>query len=142
MMKFIYKLRDGSEIKDYEFVDIINYYEAACTAELIQGDYFPGMSDELALEIGREVRRRMNKCEYCDGELELDTIADVLCEFKDAISEWLLKNQSVTRDYNKQFNVKLEEDNDVDVEDMVGWIYQNQNIAQSFEEHFLNNHVF
>lgn len=31
MMKFIYKLRDGSEIRDYEFVDIINYYEAACT---------------------------------------------------------------------------------------------------------------
>lgn len=141
-MKFRFALKDGHIVDDlYDFVSITKYYEAACTADLIQGDYFPDMSDDLALTLGYEVRRRMNKCEYADGDIEIDTIADVLCELKDRATDWLSAHKQASTDYNNKFGVVIDEDNDVDVEDMVNWIYKNEQLAKDFEEYFLKNPV-
>ena len=126
----------------YELVNICCYYEATCTAELIHGDYFPDMSDDLALTLGYEVRRRMDKCEYNDGETEMDTIADVLGELKDRATDWLSAREQAAAEYNEHFGVVIDEDNSVvDVEAMVAWIYEHEELAKDFERYFLKNPV-
>ena len=80
-MKFQYTLKDGTTIEDsWEMIEIGNYYEAACTGEYIQNEYVPSLSDEEALAIGYEVRRRMNKANWYDGEAEETYIREVLEE--------------------------------------------------------------
>lgn len=141
-MELKYKLKNGTVIDDVsDFVELSKYYEAACTAGLIQDDYFPDMSDDLALTLGYEVRRRMDKCEYSDGETEMDTIADVLRELKDRATDWLSAHEQAAADYNKHFGVVIDEGNDVDVESMVAWIYEHDELAKDFEKYFLKNPV-
>ena len=80
-MKFQYTFKDGTTIEDlYELYRIHSYYEAACTGEYIQDAYIPSLSDEKALSIGYEVRRRMHKADWYDGEAEETFIKEVLKE--------------------------------------------------------------
>ena len=80
-MKFKYTLKDGTVIEDlYELYRINSYYEAACTGEYVQDEYIPSLSDEEALSIGYEVRRRMHKADWYGGEAEETFIKEVLEE--------------------------------------------------------------
>lgn len=74
-------------MKTHELIPCIEYYEACCTAEYILENCEPKMSEEKALEIGYEVRRRMRKADRCDGDAEVEFINEVLLEEAEIIDE-------------------------------------------------------
>lgn len=63
-----------------EFIEAKNYYEACCTAEFIIDTCKSLFSEEEALDLGYETRRRMNKAEVCDGISEAEFISEIICE--------------------------------------------------------------
>ena len=64
-MTISYKVK-GIMLNEFEMYEIGKYYEAACTAEYIIEKY--GIDEELAMEIGYEVRRKMNNHGYYENE--------------------------------------------------------------------------
>ena len=58
----------GITLTASDLADIHSYYEAACTAEYLQDNYPQVTTDERALELGYEVRRKMDKYSYPEEE--------------------------------------------------------------------------
>ena len=65
-----------------QVIDIICYYEACCTAEFIL-DNWTGISEDVAFEIGYDVRTRMHDEQVCSGEDEIRIINQVIDEWKE-----------------------------------------------------------
>ena len=63
-------------------LEVIDYYEACCTAEFIL-DNWPGICEDAAFEIAREVRARMKKEEVCSGDDEVRIIGQVIARWKE-----------------------------------------------------------
>jgi hypothetical protein len=63
-------------------LEVIDYYEACCTAEFIL-DNWPGICEDAAFEIAREVRARMHDEEVCSGEDESRIIGQVIAEWRE-----------------------------------------------------------
>lgn len=63
-----------------DLIDIDRYYEAACTAEYLLENYEQVATEEQAMELGYEVRRKMDKYGYC----EEDAIDAVLAKYASA----------------------------------------------------------
>lgn len=66
----------GITLSVSDLIDINRYYEAACTAEYLLENYEQVTSEEQAMELGYEVRRKMDKYGYS----EEDAIDIVLAE--------------------------------------------------------------
>ena len=66
----------GITLSVSDLIDINRYYEAACTAEYLLENYEQVTSEEQAMELGYEVRRKMDKYGYS----EEDAIDMVLAE--------------------------------------------------------------
>lgn len=71
-----YKIQ-GITLSVSDLIAIDRYYEAACTAEYLLENYEQVTTEELAMELGYEVRRKMNKYGYN----EEDAIDEVLAEY-------------------------------------------------------------
>ena len=71
-----YKVRDIT-LNQSEIAEIDKYYEAACTANYVLDNYPEVRTEGLAMEIGYEVRRKMNKYGYDEAE----AIEEVMEEF-------------------------------------------------------------
>lgn len=80
-MKFEYEVK-GIKLDRSDMREINQYYEAACTAEYLL-DNFDNITEENALSVGQEVRRRMDKYDYSENE----AIDEVLEEM------WLEENE-------------------------------------------------
>lgn len=74
-MAFTYTTK-GVTLSMSDMVGIHKYYEAACTAEYLMENYEQVTSEEQALKLGYEVRRKMNKWDYT----EEDAIDEVMAE--------------------------------------------------------------
>ena len=149
-MDFKYQLINGTVIDDVsEIVDIVNFYEAACTGENVQDNYGRyksnkyTLSDKIALDIGYEVRRRMSKCEYYDGEIEMDTISDVMDDAYDNILAFL-KTQVSETDLCEAFEVDDIEDikelSD-DVYEVFNYIWDDPDITEAFTKYFEEHNI-
>lgn len=66
----------GITLSVSDLIDIDRYYEAACTAEYLLENYEQVTTEEQAMELGYEVRRKMDKYGYS----EEDAIDEVLQE--------------------------------------------------------------
>ena len=66
----------GITLSVSDLIDIDRYYEAACTAEYLLENYEQVTTEEQAMELGYEVRRKMDKYGYS----EEDAIDEVLAE--------------------------------------------------------------
>ena len=73
-MEIKYEIK-GIVLNDMDLVNIHKYYEAACTAEYLMDNY-DITDEEEAMDIGYEVRRKMDKYGY-DEE---DAIKEVMSE--------------------------------------------------------------
>lgn len=71
-----YKIK-GITLSVSDLIDIDRYYEAACTAEYLLDNYEQVTTEEQAMELGYEVRRKMDKYGYS----EEDAIDEVLAEY-------------------------------------------------------------
>lgn len=74
-----YKIK-GITLSQSDLIDIDRYFEAACTAEYLLENYEQVTTEEQAMELGYEVRRKMDKYGYC----EEDAIEEVLAEHSDS----------------------------------------------------------
>ncbi len=79
-MKFEYKIK-GITLDVHDMYNICEYYEAYCTAEYIEDNY--DVSEDEAIQLGYEVRRRMKKY----GGEEEDVINDVMQEWAEEFGE-------------------------------------------------------
>ena len=70
-----YKIK-GITLSQSDLIDIDRYFEAACTAEYLLENYEQVTTEEQAMELGYEVRRKMDKY----GDSEEDAIDEVLAE--------------------------------------------------------------
>ena len=79
-MLFKYEIK-GVVLDNHDMIRISEYYEAACTANWVLENYSHLVqSEELALEIGYEVRKKMTDWGRCSGQDEEDAIVEVLKE--------------------------------------------------------------
>ena len=79
-MLFKYEIK-GVTLDLTDMVEVAEYYEAACTANWVLETYSDLVSsEEEALSIGYEVRRKMNDWGRCSGQDEEDAIVEVLKE--------------------------------------------------------------
>ena len=74
-----YKIK-GITLSQSDLIDIDRYFEAACTAEYLLENYEQVTTEEQAMELGYEVRRKMDKYGYC----EEDAIEEALAEHSDS----------------------------------------------------------
>ena len=80
MMSMKYKI-NGVVLDIHDLIEVSEYYEAACTADWVLETYSDLVSsEEEALSIGYEVRRKMNDWGRCSGQDEEDAIVEVLKE--------------------------------------------------------------
>ena len=140
-MKFEYSLRNGTKLGIDDMIAIHTEYEAMCTGEYIQDIYSGGkMSDKIALTIGYEVRRRMDKCDYPDEEMTIDYVmGDVLHN----ICQWLKTSASNDTVALCRQHFKLCEDDDTGccltgIYEVLEWIYRNDSVEDEFERYFEN----
>ena len=67
-MKIEYEIK-GVTLDVRDMIEISDYFAAACTAELLLDDYGDQVTtEEQALKLGYEVRRRMDKYGYCEDD--------------------------------------------------------------------------
>ena len=64
-MTISYEIK-GITLNEDDLYCINQYYEAACTAEYIAENY--GFDEELALKLGYEIRKKMDKYGYDEEE--------------------------------------------------------------------------
>lgn len=76
-MKIEYQTK-GVTLDVTDLISIHAYYEAACTAEYILENY-PDLTEEQAMKIAYNVRRKMDKYGYS----ELEAIDDAILEFEE-----------------------------------------------------------
>lgn len=74
-----YKIQ-GITLSVSDLIAIDRYFEAACTAEYLLENYEQVTTEEQAMELGYEVRRKMDKYGYS----EEDAIDEVLAEHSDS----------------------------------------------------------
>lgn len=67
----------GVTLNAAELSLINEYYEAACTAEYVLENYSPITDEAQAMEIGHEVRRKMNKYGYDEEEAIRETLEEI-----------------------------------------------------------------
>ena len=80
-MKIEYKIK-GVTLNEYEMYEINKFYEAHCTAEYIAENY--NIPEKEAIELGYEVRRRMDKY----GGEEEDVVNDVVQEWAEEFGDY------------------------------------------------------
>lgn len=67
-MKIEYQIK-GVTLDVHDMIEVSNYFAAACTAELILEEHSDKVTTEdQALDIGYEVRRKMDKYGYDEQE--------------------------------------------------------------------------
>lgn len=84
-MSFEYKIK-GIMLDIVDMVKISQYYEAACTAEIVLEKFPVIKNEDEALQIGYKVREMMDDWGYSDGQSEIDAIEEILKE-KEFIKE-------------------------------------------------------
>ena len=76
-MLFEYKIK-GVTLDVNDLVTLHSYFEAACTAEYLLDNYEQVKDEEMAMELGYEVRRKMNKYGY-DEETAIEETLSEYC---------------------------------------------------------------
>ena len=76
-MKIQYPIK-GIFLKNADLAQIHSYYEAACTAEYLLDNYQCVTTEEQAMKLGHEVRRRMIKYGYDESEA-IDLVLEECC---------------------------------------------------------------
>ena len=77
-----YKIQ-GITLSVSDLIAIDRYFEAACTAEYLLENYEQVTTEEQAMELGYEVRRKINKYGYSEEDAIDEVLAEYASEDKD-----------------------------------------------------------
>ena len=132
---------NGIKLTGSDMCNIDKYYEAACSAEYIQDNYeLAKLSDELALELGYDVRRLMDKYNYCEDEAISQITAEFETEINDVLLEWLEEHKLVWEDFENHYKDKLFDKGldgvcDLPLEEVLGWISEHKTLCDDLQVH-------
>lgn len=119
-----YMLSSGEKVTDLgDFVGLVRYYEAYCTAEYIEYEY--DVPEEICLDLGYEVRRRMEKY---DGN-ESDTVECLMYDLDDKVKDWLEKLPS---EYAGEISMTVDEIDISPLDELLEMIFGSPVLKEKF----------